>query len=132
MLDNFPSTNFIPSLHSFIFFFISVTVVLNWIVFGLIIFGFSIVYNPLGSSKYKTNVPTETTLHQKVSKMWTKRFRWIFCCLRRDEYGQEAFMQVASLLSALFRGTDLVPSDIIAGSFINNRRSHLDRKSIHF
>lgn len=34
----------------------------------------------------------------------------MFCCLRRDEYGQEAFMQVASLLSALFRGTDLVPS----------------------
>lgn len=45
-----------------------------------------------------------------VSKLWINRFRWIFCCLRRDEYGQEAFMQVASLLSALFRGTDLVPS----------------------
>jgi sn1-specific diacylglycerol lipase len=96
-------------------------VVLNWIVFGLIIFGFAIVYNPLGSSKYRKpreNGPTDTTLHKKVSKMWIKRFRWVFCCLRKDEYGQEAFMQVASLLSALFRGTDLVPSDIMAGAIL--------------
>lgn len=50
--------------------------------------------------------------------MWIKRFSWIFCCLRKDEYGKEAFMQVASLLSALFRGTDLVPSDIMAGAIL--------------
>jgi sn1-specific diacylglycerol lipase len=107
--------------------FLTVTVVLNWIVFGLIIFGFLLVYNPLGSSKYRKTHPTETFLHKKgnlknsildkiyinlylVSKVWINRFRWVFCCLRRDEYGQEAFMQVASLLSALFRSTDLVPS----------------------
>ncbi|KAL7022366.1 hypothetical protein ACKWTF_012212 [Chironomus riparius] len=97
---------------------IEITVVLNWIVFGLIIFGFLLVYNPLGSSKYRKTHPTETFLHKKVSKVWINRFRWVFCCLRRDEYGQEAFMQVASLLSALFRSTDLVPSDIIAGSIL--------------
>lgn len=57
-------------------------------------------------------------MHKKVSKVWINRFRWIFCCLRKDEYGQEAFMQVASLLSALFRGTDLVPTDIIAGAIL--------------
>lgn len=32
-----------------------------------------------------------------------------------DEYGHEAFQQVAALFSALFRNTDLVPSDILAG-----------------
>lgn len=38
--------------------------------------------------------------------------------MRKDEFGHEAFSQVASLLSALFRGTDLVPSDIMAGCII--------------
>ena len=56
--------------------------------------------------------------HFKVSNLWLRRFRWIFCCLRKDEFGQEAFTQVASLLSALFRGTDLVPSDIMAGCIL--------------
>lgn len=99
------------------------TVVLNWVVFGLIIFGFAIVFDPLGSTKYKkgrdnANDGPDSMMHKKVSKMWINRFKWIFCCLRRDEYGQEAFMQVASLLSALFRGTDLVPSDVVAGSIL--------------
>lgn len=109
---------------------LSVTVLLNWVVFGLIIFGFALVYNPLGSSKYRENGPTETTLHKKVSKMWIKRFRWIFCCLRRDEYGQEAFMQVASLLSALFRGTDLIPSDIIAGAILMRVRQKRETREM--
>jgi len=34
-------------------------------VFGLIIFGFLLVYNPLGSSKYRKTHPTETFLHKK-------------------------------------------------------------------
>lgn len=54
----------------------------------------------------------------KVSNLWLRRFRWIFCCLRKDEFGHEAFTQVASLLSALFRGTDLVPSDIMAACIL--------------
>lgn len=114
-------------------FFFTVTVVLNWIVFALIVFGFAIVYNPLGSSKYRKareNGPTETTLHKKVSKMWIKRFRWVFCCLRSDEYGKEAFMQVASLLSALFRSTDLVPSDIIAGAILMRVRQKRETREM--
>lgn len=43
----------------------SVTVILNWIVFGLIVFGFAIVYNPLGTSEFRKSRPTETTLHKK-------------------------------------------------------------------
>lgn len=98
--------------------------IFNWIVFALIIFGFAIVFDPLGSTRYNkkgardsndNNGPTESAMHRKVSKLWFRRFRWAFCCLRKDEFGHEAFSQVASLLSALFRGTDLVPSDIIAG-----------------
>jgi sn1-specific diacylglycerol lipase len=92
------------------------------------------VYNPLGSSKYRKALhesgPNETSLHKKVSKMWIKRFRWVFCCLRKDEYGQEAFMQVASLLSALFRGTDLVPSDVIAGAILMRVRQKRETREM--
>ncbi|XP_039446380.1 diacylglycerol lipase-beta-like isoform X1 [Culex pipiens pallens] len=100
---------------------IEAIVLFNWVVFALIIFGLAIVFDPLGSAKYKNgrdsndNGPTESAIHRKVSKLWFRRFRWAFCCLRKDEFGHEAFTQVASLLSALFRGTDLVPSDIMAG-----------------
>lgn len=94
-------------------------------VFALILFGLAIVFDPLGSQRYRkcrdsndNTGPTESTLHRKVSNLWMRRFRWVFCCLRSDEFGQEAFGQVASLLSALFRGTDLVPSDIMAGCIL--------------
>lgn len=100
-------------------------VVFNWVMFALILFGLAIVFDPLGSQRYRrgrdsndTAGPTESALHRKVSNLWMRRFRWLFCCLRSDEFGQEAFGQVASLLSALFRGTDLVPSDIMAGCIL--------------
>lgn len=112
-------------------------VVFNWVVFALILFGLALVFDPLGSSKYKKsrdnndNVgPTESALHRKVSKLWLRRFRWMFCCLRKDEFGQEAFTQVASLLSALFRGTDLVPSDIVAGCILLRVRQKRETREI--
>lgn len=49
-------------------------------------------------------------MHRKVTKLWLKRFRFTFCCVNKDEYGDEAFTQSAELFSHLFRGTDLVPS----------------------
>lgn len=118
-------------------FIIECTVLLNWTVFALIIFGFAIVFDPLGSSKYKkgrdnnTDVgPTESNLHKKVSKLWYKRFRWIFCCLRRDQHGHEAFSQVSQLLSALFRGTDLVPSDVVAGCILLRVRQKREEREM--
>lgn len=48
-------------------------VVFNWVVFALIIFGLAIVFDPLGSAKYKksrdnndNNGPTESAMHRKV------------------------------------------------------------------
>lgn len=38
--------------------------------------------------------------------------------MRSDEHGHEAFQQVAALLSSLFRSTDLVPSDVLAGCIL--------------
>lgn len=51
-------------------------------------------------------------MHRKVSKLWIRRFRLAFCCLSKDEYGDEAFSQTAELFSNLFNGTDLVPTGI--------------------
>ncbi|XP_059622372.1 diacylglycerol lipase-beta-like isoform X2 [Phlebotomus argentipes] len=101
---------------------IEAIVLFNWVLFALIIFGMAIVFDPLGSTKYKrsrdandNNGPIESAFHRKVYSLWMRRFRWVFCCLRKDEFGHEAFAQAASLFSALFRGTDLVPSDFMAG-----------------
>ena len=49
-------------------------------------------------------------MHSKVSKLWLRRFRLLFCCISKDEYGDEAFLQSAELFSNIFTGTDLVPS----------------------
>jgi sn1-specific diacylglycerol lipase len=49
-------------------------------------------------------------MHRKVTKLWLRRFRLAFCCVAKDEFGDEAFTQSAELFSHLFRGTDLVPS----------------------
>jgi sn1-specific diacylglycerol lipase len=49
-------------------------------------------------------------MHTKVSKLWLRRFRLAFCCLTKDEYGDEAFSQTAELFSNLFNGTDLTPT----------------------
>lgn len=50
--------------------------------------------------------------HRKVTKLWLKRFKFAFCCVAKDEFGDEAFTQSAELFSHIFRGTDLVPSGL--------------------
>lgn len=77
------------------------------------------VFDPIGSKRYQEIQETpsagESLRHRKVMSLWQRRFKWAFCWVRSDEYGHEAFQQVAALLSTLFRSTDLVPSDILAG-----------------
>ncbi|XP_076251583.1 diacylglycerol lipase-beta-like [Rhynchophorus ferrugineus] len=98
---------------------IEALVIFNWALFGLAIFGLAMVFDPLGSKRYhelhETPSAGESLRHRKGTSIWKRRFRWAFCWVRSDEHGHEAFQQVASLLSALFRSTDLVPSDILAG-----------------
>ncbi|KRT85426.1 hypothetical protein AMK59_792, partial [Oryctes borbonicus] len=98
---------------------IEALVIFNWALFGLAIFGLALVFDPLGSSSYhevqETPSAGESLRHRKVTSIWQRRFRWVFCWVRSDEHGHEAFQQVAALLSSLFRSTDLVPSDVLAG-----------------
>ncbi|KAH9643340.1 hypothetical protein HF086_008827 [Spodoptera exigua] len=92
-------------------------VLFNWVQLGLTVFGLFMVFDPLGSVNYgdMQDTPNQVRHHRKVTGLWSRRFRWAFCWLKRDEHGKEAFQQVAALLSALFRSTDLVPSDVVAG-----------------
>ncbi|XP_013180657.1 PREDICTED: sn1-specific diacylglycerol lipase beta isoform X2 [Papilio xuthus] len=92
-------------------------VLFNWVQLALTIFGLFMVFDPLGSVNYDDmqDTPNQARHHKKVTGLWSRRFRWAFCWLKRDEHGKEAFQQVAALLSALFRSTDLVPSDVVAG-----------------
>ncbi|XP_049866901.1 diacylglycerol lipase-beta isoform X2 [Pectinophora gossypiella] len=92
-------------------------VLFNWVQLALTIFGLFMVFDPLGSVRYGDlqDTPNQVRHHRKVTGLWSRRFRWAFCWLKRDEHGKEAFQQVAALLSALFRSTDLVPSDVVAG-----------------
>jgi sn1-specific diacylglycerol lipase len=97
-------------------------VLFNWALFGLAIFGLALIFDPLGSKRYHEVQETpgggESLRHKKVTSLWHRRFRWAFCWMRSDEHGNEAFRQVAAILSDLFRSTDLVPSDILAGCIL--------------
>lgn len=93
--------------------------IFNWVLFGLALFGLALVFDPVGSRRFNeihdTPSAGESLRHRKITSLWKRRFKWFFCWVRSDEYGHEAFQQVAALLSALFRSTDLVPSDMVAG-----------------
>lgn len=97
-------------------------VIFNWVLFGLAIFGLALIFDPVGSQKYTSILDTpnegETLRHRKLSSIWQRRFKWLFCCVQSDEQSHEAIHQIASFLTTLFRSTDLVPSDIIAGCIL--------------
>lgn len=115
------------TLPVFSFIFV-VNVVLHWIIYALILIGIAIAYDPLGNTETNTfeidqdnnNKSTVDLLthNKKNAKLWYRRCSWMFCCLKKDEYQQEAFSHVAGVVSDIFRGTDLVPSDIMSGSVL--------------
>lgn len=62
------------------------------------------VFDPLGSVNYgdMQDTPNQVRHHRKVTGLWSRRFRWAFCWLKRDEHGKEAFQQVAGKYDYLF------------------------------
>ncbi|XP_026465455.1 sn1-specific diacylglycerol lipase beta-like [Ctenocephalides felis] len=116
---------------------IEAIVLFNWVLFALTVFGLAMVFDPLGStsasccvqgSPGSTATPSQSNMHRKLTALWLKRFRWACCCMRSDELGNEAFQQIAALLSTLFRGTDLVPSDVLAGCVLLRVRQKRDTR----
>ncbi|XP_043272623.1 diacylglycerol lipase-beta-like isoform X2 [Venturia canescens] len=86
----------------------------DWVLIGLAILGLALVFDPLGSLGLPDKVLEDSIEHGKVSRIWLRRFKFLWW-MRRDESANDTFQHVAGLLSALFRGTDLVPSDVMAG-----------------
>ncbi|XP_076766853.1 diacylglycerol lipase-beta [Xylocopa sonorina] len=87
-------------------------VLFDWILIGLTIFGLALVFDPLGTLSIK---PLESSIeHDKVLNVWIRRFRF-FWWMRKDENADETFQHVAGVCCSLFRGTNWVPSDVLAG-----------------
>ena len=117
-------------------------VVFHWVIFASILFAIAMAYDPLGSIKTDTSISDYTNNNnnnnnkstvdlltlKKNSKHWYRRFSWICCGLKNDEYQQEAFSNVAELVSGIFYGTDLVPSDILSGSVLMRVKQKMESK----
>lgn len=87
----------------------------DWILIGLTVFGLALIFDPLGSLSSKQL--ESSAEHGKISKIWLRRLKFLWW-MRKDESANEAFQHIAGLLSSLFRGTDLVPSDVMAGCIL--------------
>ncbi|XP_014208367.1 sn1-specific diacylglycerol lipase beta-like [Copidosoma floridanum] len=92
-------------------------VLFDWVLIGLTILGLALIFDPLGSLGLTDKQLEDSIEHVKISKIWLRRCKF-FWWMRRDESASETFEHVAGLLSALFRGTDLVPSDVMAGCIL--------------
>ncbi|CAO1340078.1 unnamed protein product [Diamesa serratosioi] len=116
---------------------VRVNVVFHWVIFTLILIGIVIAYDPLGNTKtgtsesdHENNKSTVDLLTlKKNSKLWHRRFSWLFCCLKKDEYQQEAFDHATGIVSDLFRGIDLVPSDIMSGSVLMRVKQKMESQT---
>lgn len=71
-----------------------------------------------------------TLMHRKLTKLWLRRFKFAFCCISKDEYGDEALTQSAELFSHLFRGIDLTPTDVLAGAILLRVREKKENREL--
>lgn len=75
----------------------------NWALFALTVFGLVLLLDPVGSVKLnegQSDSTMDTLRHKKVTRVWVRRFRWLFCWIMRDEHSHEAFSQVAGSCAA--------------------------------
>ncbi|XP_046750668.1 diacylglycerol lipase-beta-like isoform X2 [Diprion similis] len=107
-------------------------VLFHWVLLGLTMLGLALVFDPLGSLGLEDKTLQDFEEHRKVSNTWIRRFKFLWW-MQRDESADETFQHVAGLLSALFRGTDLVPSDVMAGCIllrVRQKRETLELKRL--
>ncbi|PSN51081.1 hypothetical protein C0J52_01501 [Blattella germanica] len=106
-------------------------VLFNWVLFALTIFGLAVVFDPLGSTRFNEQESTlEALRHRKVTRLWLRRLQWTFCWMRRDKHGNDAFYHMANLFSSLFRSTDTVPSDYMAGFILMRVRQKRETREL--
>lgn len=100
-------------------------VLFDWILIGLTIFGLVLIFDPLGSIGNKNLEGLAE--HNKVSRIWMRRFKFLWW-MRKDESANDTFKYIAGMLTCLTRGTDLVPSDVMAGLILLRIRQ---KREIH-
>lgn len=110
-----------------------------WIIFCVVILSIMLAYDPLGAKSFKKirddngnfdSNEYHDIMHRKITKLWLRRFKLAFCCVSNGEFGDEAFTQSAELFSHLFRGTDLVPTDLLAGSILLRIRQKKEQREL--
>ena len=62
-----------------------------------------------------STMPKHVADIEAYENQWVDRCRMLCCCYRNHTHADDAFAEAAKVLASLFRGMDIVPSDIAAG-----------------
>ncbi|XP_053623661.1 diacylglycerol lipase-beta-like isoform X2 [Plodia interpunctella] len=94
-------------------------VIMNWVRLALMLLLVYLMYDPLGTVNYdELSSSKQAWFNRKLTKTFAWRLKWALLLLRGDEHSKEAIQEIARLLATLFRSSDLVQSDIIAGCIL--------------
>ncbi|XP_060810723.1 diacylglycerol lipase-beta [Amyelois transitella] len=94
-------------------------VIMTWVRLVVVLMLVYLMYDPLGAVNYDDLPPSKQAwFNNKLTKTFAWRLKWALLLLRGDEHSKEAIQEIARLLATLFRSTDLVQSDILAGCIL--------------
>lgn len=85
-------------------------IVVDLIIFASFAVSLVLAYDPSGSRVLRNN--------SDYANVWWKRFRICCCRWSKEDHADEAYIDLAQVFAAAFRGYDIVPSDIAAGMFL--------------
>ncbi|KAI9563691.1 hypothetical protein GHT06_011155 [Daphnia sinensis] len=119
-------------------------VIFNWILVSFFLVGVMLVFDPLGhhytSSQGTDTVDARSPLEvgfEQRTRIWEWRCKFLCCsccacCSRSGDNTSvnDAFSDVAEVLTTLFHDLDLVPSDIAAGLLLLHLRTKRGREEV--
>ncbi|KAL4705773.1 hypothetical protein ACJJTC_006554 [Scirpophaga incertulas] len=105
------------------------TLIITWIPLLLTFLAIYMAYDPLGNVEYEDLRTQEEReyYHKKSTQIWVSRVQWTFWYFK-DKKMKDAVDEIAALFSTLFRSTDIVLYDIIAGSILLRIRQKKDTR----
>ncbi|CAG9783833.1 unnamed protein product [Diatraea saccharalis] len=107
-----------------------ILLILMWIPFLFTFLAIYLAYDPLGNIEFEDIRTDEERdyYNKKSTKIWASRVQWTFWYFK-DKKMKDAVKEMAVLLSVLFRSTDIVLYDMIAGSILLRVRQKRDTRS---
>jgi hypothetical protein len=109
---------------------VTVEVVWGWAHLLWTLFGVWYAWDPTGRADgSRADFEAHVTVHRTgrdYERGWEKRCERLFCCSRAKRHDPRAFTEIAPLFSHLFRGVDLVTSDVITGMMLLEARQNDD------